>query len=141
MSNIVVDSSVVAKWFIPESDSPKAKAMVLDSARAGTNLIVLDLAFAEVTNVLWKKFRQKLMTADQVRDSLAEMQTAPLEVTPVTRLLPTALEIAMKYDRAVYDALFVSLAQNLALRAVTADERLYNAVHQDFPNIVLLRNW
>jgi hypothetical protein len=39
------------------------------------------------------------------------------------------------------DALFVALAQDLGLRGVTADEPLYNAVHADFPQIILLRNW
>jgi predicted nucleic acid-binding protein len=47
----------------------------------------------------------------------------------------------MKYDRAVYDALFVALSRDLGVRGVTADEPLYNSVHGDFPDIVLLRDW
>jgi predicted nucleic acid-binding protein len=57
------------------------------------------------------------------------------------RLVKPALEIAAKYDRAVYDALFVVLCQDLQLPGVTADEPLYNAIHPDFPQIILLRNW
>ena len=56
-------------------------------------------------------------------------------------LLQPAFEIAVKYDRAIYDALFVALAQDLRLPGVTADEPLWRAVHADFPNIVLLRDW
>jgi predicted nucleic acid-binding protein len=37
--------------------------------------------------------------------------------------------------------LFVALSQDLGLQAVTADEPLYNAIHADFPQIILLRNW
>jgi predicted nucleic acid-binding protein len=65
----------------------------------------------------------------------------PVHVEPAKRLLKPSLEIAAKYHRAVYDALFVTLCQDLALQGVTADEPLHNAVHSDFPQITLLRNW
>jgi predicted nucleic acid-binding protein len=60
---------------------------------------------------------------------------------PAARLLDQAFEIAVKYDRAVYDALFVALTQDLGLKGVTADEPLYNTTHADFPQIILLRDW
>jgi predicted nucleic acid-binding protein len=62
-------------------------------------------------------------------------------VETAVRLLKPALEIAAKYHRAVYDALFVALCQDLGLQGVTADEPLVNAIHIDFPQIILLRNW
>jgi len=65
----------------------------------------------------------------------------PVHVESAVRLLKPALEIAAKYDRAVYDALFVALCQDLRFPGVTADEPLYNAIHADFPQIILLRNW
>jgi predicted nucleic acid-binding protein len=58
-----------------------------------------------------------------------------------TGSLKPALAIAAKYHRAVYDAVFVALCQDLGLPGVTADEPLYNTVHGDFPQIILLRNW
>jgi predicted nucleic acid-binding protein len=56
-------------------------------------------------------------------------------------LLDTALKIAMQYDRAVYDSLFLALVRSLGVRGVTADEPLYNTTHADFPEIILLRDW
>lgn len=55
--------------------------------------------------------------------------------------LRAAFEIALEHDRTVYDALFVALAADLQLPGVTADEPLWPAVHADFPNIVLLKDW
>jgi hypothetical protein len=72
---------------------------------------------------------------------LDKLLLIPVHVEPAVRLVKPALEIAAKYDRAVYDALFVVLANDLGLQSVTADEPLYNAVHSDFPQIILLRNW
>jgi predicted nucleic acid-binding protein len=66
---------------------------------------------------------------------------SPVHVELANRLLKPALEIAIQYHRAVYDALFVALCQDLGLQGVTADEPLYNAIHPDFPQIILLRDW
>jgi predicted nucleic acid-binding protein len=65
---------------------------------------------------------------------------APVEVVKSQNLLAFGYAIAKKYDRAVYDALFVALTHHLKVQGVTADEKLYKAVHADFPEIVLLRD-
>jgi predicted nucleic acid-binding protein len=57
------------------------------------------------------------------------------------RLMDEAFEIAVKYDRAFYDALFVALVQDLGVQGVMADVPLYNTTHADFPQIILLRDW
>lgn len=141
MSDTVVDSSVVAKWILPEPDSSLAHQVVTDIALQGHRLIVLDLALVEVANVIWKQHHRGLATLAEVRQFLQDLLKCPVHLEPATRLLAPGLEIAVKYDRAVYDALFVALAQDLNLRGVTADEPLYRAVCADFPQIVLLRNW
>jgi predicted nucleic acid-binding protein len=140
MSDLVVDSSVVAKWILPEADSAKAQQLVVQAAAAGERLIVLDLVFPEVANAIWKRYRQQLITLSEARQLLAALVRSPVVVESSLPLLGSTFEIAAKYDRAVYDALFVALAEQLALAGVTADERLFNAVQADFPRIGLLRN-
>ncbi len=141
MRDLVIDSSVVAKWFVPEPDSPLADKVMADTAAAGGAIVVLDLVFAEVVNVIWKKYRQKLITLDKAHGSIADLLRSPMRVESAARLVEKAFEIAIKYDRAVYDALFVALAHDLGIKGVTADEPLYNTTHADFPQIVLLRDW
>jgi predicted nucleic acid-binding protein len=141
MSDTVVDSSVVAKWVLPESDSAQAQRLITEIALKGERLLVLDLAFAEVGNAIWKRHHRALATLDEARQFLDELLRCPVHVEPSTRLLKPALEIACKYDRSIYDALFVALSQDLRLPGVTADGPLFNAVHADFPAVILLRNW
>ncbi len=141
MSDIVVDSSVMAKWILPEPDSVQAQRLVSEVALKGERLIALDLAFAEVTNAIWKRYHRGLATLDEARQFLEDLLQTPVHVEATIRLLKPALEIAARYDRAIYDALFVSLCEDLALPGVTADEAMYNAVHADFPGVTLLRNW
>jgi predicted nucleic acid-binding protein len=141
MNDVVIDSSVVAKWFVRESDSADAQRVMADTQTAGKRLIVLDLVFVEVANVVWKKHRQKLITLTEANGILADLMKSPLHAEPAARHLDKAFEIAVKYDRAVYDALFVALTQDLGIKGVTADEPLYNATHADFPQVILLRDW
>lgn len=141
MSDVVVDSCVIAKWFVPEPDSYLAERVMTDTIAVGGRIISLDLVFVEVANVIWKKHRNKLITFAEAKGSLADLMQRPIQAESAARLLDQAFEIAVKYDRAVSDALFVALAQDLGVKGVTADEPLYNMTHADFPQIVLLRDW
>jgi len=51
---LVVDAGVVVKWYIPESGSDRAAALLETDRR----LIAPDLLLAEVANVLWKSRRE-----------------------------------------------------------------------------------
>jgi predicted nucleic acid-binding protein len=140
MSDLVVDSSVVAKWILPEADSAKAQQLIVNASATGERLVVLDLVFPEVANAIWKRHRQQVISLSEARSLLVALIGAPVEVEPARSLLAPALEIAINHDRAVYDALFVALAEQLGLPAITADEPLFNALHAGFPRIVLLRD-
>jgi predicted nucleic acid-binding protein len=127
MSEIVVDSSVVAKWVLPELDTPQANRLLTHALTTGDRLVVLDLAFAEVANAIWNRQRRNLISADDARQALAAVVALPVRVEPASPRLQSALEIGMKYDRAIYDALFVATADELNVQGVTADEPLVNA--------------
>lgn len=141
MSDMVVDSSVVAKWILPEPDSAHAQRLITDVAMKAQRLIILDLALPEVANAIWKQFHRKLATLDQVRGFLDDLLQCPVQIEAAAPLLKPALEIAIKHQRSIYDALFVALAHSQDVSGVTADEPLYNSVHADFPKIILLKDW
>jgi predicted nucleic acid-binding protein len=141
MSDWIIDSSVIAKWILPEADSTRAQQLLIEAQATGGRLIILDLAFPEVANAIWKRHHQQLITSDEAQQFLRALTSAPVHMEPALPLLPSAMEIALEYDRAVYDALFVALSRQLKIPAITADEPLFNVVHTYFPQIVLLRNW
>jgi predicted nucleic acid-binding protein len=141
MTDVVVDSNVIAKWMLPEADSAQAQRLITEVVGQGRHLIALDLAYPEVASAIWKQQRQKSISSAEANGFLDALIRAPVEVVPAVRLLKAAMPIAIGYDRSIYDALFVALAQELGVAGVTADEPLYHAVSADFPRIVLLRNW
>jgi len=137
MSEIVVDSSVAVKWLVPEPDSGKAFAFRAQALAAGDRLVVLDLLFPEVANAIWKSQRRGLITSAEADGFIALLSNLRVGTFPALDLLKRGYEIAKKYDRSVYDALFVALVEARGARGVTADRPLLQAVEKDFPQIAL----
>jgi predicted nucleic acid-binding protein len=54
MKTLVVDASVVIKWFVPEPGSAAARQLLGQDHE----FYAPDFLFAETANVLWKKFRR-----------------------------------------------------------------------------------
>lgn len=140
MREIAIDSCVVAKWLFTEPDTRKADELIAEAMRGGSSLILLDIAPAEIANVIWKRRRRGDITDEEARAALQRLNSLPATFVRCTLLLAEALDIAIRYDRSAYDALFVALVKSRGCRGVTSDEPLYNATHRDFPEMVLLKN-
>lgn len=122
---LVVDASVAVKWYVPEEGSGAA-ANLLDSSHL---LVAPDLLAAELGNVLWKKVRRGELTSDEAAEiAAAFVAHNPVLLRPSVPLLGAALDVAMRYDRTVYDALYLALAVAENGRLATVDERLRNAL-------------
>ena len=141
MSDVVVDSCVIAKWVLPETDSAQAMRLLTSVVGGNERLFALDIALIEAMNAVWGRHHRRLISTEDAHGFVSDLLDTPVHFQLADRLLKAAFEIAVKYNRAIYDALFVALAQDLRLPGVTADEPLWQAVHADFPNIILLQDW
>jgi predicted nucleic acid-binding protein len=137
-TDLVFDSSVMVKLVVPEVDSAKAAQIMQDVPAAGGQIIAVDIGLIEVAQALWKLFHRRKLTAAEVARRLAVVETSVVQFVPARPLLSAAVDLALRYDRAVYDMLFVALAIDRGLTGVTADEPLARAVQADYPQIVLL---
>jgi predicted nucleic acid-binding protein len=124
LTEVVVDSSVAAKWFLPEPLSEAAE-LLLDPA---FTLCAPDLLVPELGNVLWKRVTRGQLPSAEARDIVGAFGKVPIELVSSSRLLPSALEIALAYKRTAYDALYIALAVARDCIFVTADERLVHAL-------------
>lgn len=122
--HVVVDCSVVAKWFLPEEAAAAAAELLHDIRTGSVQAHAPDLIFAELPGVLWKHVRRRQLEARDALDILALFQAAPLDVTPVRPLSGAALGIALETGCTVYDAVYVALAMRVEGRVVTADTAL-----------------
>jgi predicted nucleic acid-binding protein len=128
MSDWSVDSSVVVKWVLTETDSAQALRVVADTLANGGHLFALDLALVEATNAIWTRYHRRLLSLAEARQALALLQQAPVQTVAAVPLLNAAFDIAAQFDVAVYDALFVAAVRHLGVGGVTADEPLVRAI-------------
>jgi predicted nucleic acid-binding protein len=63
MDDVVVDASVVIKWFVAEPHSAEARKLLTDHQAGTLNFLVPDLLYAEVGKIVWKKHRLQGMAA------------------------------------------------------------------------------
>lgn len=84
MTQVLVDTSILIKWFHSEGESETAEARAVHDAhvRGEFDAYILDLALYEVGNVLVRALRwDAVEVADQLDDLLAIVST-PLVMTP-----------------------------------------------------------
>ena len=140
-ADLVADACVAAKWVLAEADSAVATRALVDATAGGGTVLVLDHAETEVANVLRTRVRRRKMTVAEAESAYADFRSLPYRPLLGRPFLPAAFALALKYDIAVYDALFVAAVQHLGCDGVTADEPLVRAVAADFPRIKLLKHW
>ena len=124
MTPLIIDASIAAKWFIPESHSINALRL-LD---AGCELLAPDLIFAEFGNVLWKKWMRKELESEVISPLLTDLIRMRLRIVPTAALADKAAAIAITYRRSFYDSIYLALAVSAQGRMVTADGKLCNAL-------------
>jgi len=138
---IVVDSSVVVKWMIPEELSAEA-GVVLSEAQAGNaDLIAPELLVAEVGNVLWKQHNRGYLSTVEMTHALSLLHILPIFYTNNNRLIDLACNLAVAHQRSVYDMLYVALSVQQSCLFLTADKRLVNAVSAILPQVQWIGDW
>lgn len=132
---MIVDASVVVKWFVAEPLHEEARALLL----LDTELLAPDLVAVEVANALWLKVgRDEIEAASARRVIAAVAGGGEPELRPSTPLVPRAFDLARQLDHPAYDCVYLALSEQLDLPVVTADTRLVDAASDAFGDRVLL---
>ncbi len=139
MTRLLIDTSVLIKWFHDAGESEVAEARAIRDAhlRGDLDAHVLDLAIYEVGNVLT---RALTWTASDVGDQLADLLAivgSPIVMAPGW-LHDTAF-IAETHVLSYYDASWAAAAGALGVSLVSADRRLLAAGLAASPSAVAVR--
>lgn len=139
MTDLVVDTSVLIKWFDGggEDEVPESRALRDAHAHGSATLGLLDLAVYELSNVLVQRYRWSVADAgDQVHDLLTLLG-------PLVRLdaawLRDALALAEQHGLSGYDAHWAAAARHLGVPLVSADRQLLNAGLAESPTAAATR--
>ncbi len=119
---VVLDTSVVAKWFLDEKNSDKAAEIRSEFLNGSIPIVISDLTLYELGNLL--KFKR--FTSDEIESAIGSLFNLGLDIIAPTRdLLASTAKIAQTHDLTYYDASFVALAQELKFNLITADEKIW----------------
>jgi predicted nucleic acid-binding protein len=117
MTLLVVDASVVVKWFVPEIHADAALRLLDREKR----FLAPDHLFAETTNAIRKRVRQREFSVEYGYEIIRQigMTGIAIDLVSCRDLMADAYKIAVTYGRSVYDALYLALAmqrKTLSLR-------------------------
>ncbi len=127
---LVIDASVIVKWFLNEENSEKARVIRSDFEKGKISIIVPELLFLEILNSLkYNKVKeQNIIAANNILFGLDfDVEGLNEEITL------KAVENSVKYNITIYDALYVTLAQVYGTFLITADKELYK-----IPDVIAL---
>ena len=126
----VLDASVILKAFTNEIDSNKVINILEDFQDGKNEIIVPEFIFLEITNAL----RYKKQSQESLNKTNKELWNLGLKIESLNPfLLEKAIEISLKNNITIYDAIYVSLAQINGCQLVTSDKELYK-----IPNVIPL---
>jgi len=125
VQNLIVDTSVLIQAFIRDQDTARARTLlrgIFDPSNPPV-LHVPEFCLLECTNILWKRVRFQSTSLAAMQRALNALLAMPLTVQPVITLLPRALALGVGHHLAVYDSLYIALAESLHYPLITVDQR------------------
>ncbi len=134
----VLDSSVSLKWVLAEADSAKAIRLRNEYSNGIHQLLAPDIFPSEIANGLVSAERQKRIRTGEAAIFLNDVLSAAPVLYPSSPLLIRAMEIAIAAKQAVYDCLYIALAEAEGCELVTADDNLARSLRASYPFILLL---
>ena len=126
MTELILDASILVQYVI--ADTHTANIDVLFDAVGDTvTIYVPEFCLLECANVLWKQVRFNNVSPARATEHVKDLQALDLVVVPVIGLLPRALEIGLKHQLAVYDSVYIALAEQSGYPLITDDNRQASA--------------
>ena len=124
----VVDASLVVKWLVEEEDSGKALAIHQGWVASGVRIAAPHLMLAEVANALHRKVVDGEFELESATRTLENLSSLEIEFHNPPNIHAGALRLADRLDQgAVYDSIYLALAERLDCELWTADRRFYRA--------------
>jgi predicted nucleic acid-binding protein len=124
---IVLDASVVLKWFFADEDGGDRAANMKDDHVSGHEIIAApELLFYEIGNVLATKTR---LSEAAISDAFSLLWDFSLERFDLgLEEFQSGLALSRKFKITLYDAVYIELSRRLKCTFVTADKKLYEKV-------------
>ena len=139
---VVIDVSVVAKWFLVDEANAAHAQRIRDAWERGElQAAAPGHIRVEVPRALQLAMRDGRLEAQVAVDLLDEFLDIELPTVPTDDLVRDAFGLCSQYGLAMYDSLYCALAERLEWPLLLADERLYNRLRGQLTYLVPVWEW
>ena len=120
---MIVDASVAFKWIFVEEGSEAAKALLDRDDLRAPNLLLVELG-----NALWKKGMRGELGDQAAYAAQLAIVSSFVSTVSEAELVPRAVQMALSLEHAIYDCIYLALAERAGDILVTADQRFWSKV-------------
>jgi len=141
MKDLIVDASVVLKWYLPDEQGVnQALSLLAEFIEEDLRLHAPNLIDYEFVNAMWvagKMGRLTLEDRDAAVKNFINFEIIKVDIREISENL---LRLATKHNRSCYDASYLALSEILKVSLVTGDKKLYNAVKSKITSVVWIED-
>ncbi len=132
MKSAVLDASVILKWFLfDETYGQKALDLLHRFITRELTILSPSLLEYEVINGLIIAQKRARVKEEEILMAMQGFFDLQIELRDLSHFYQRALKYCRVYNRSLYDASYLGLAETEGIPLVTADNGLYNAVKKD----------
>jgi len=129
MNRIILDASVVLKWYLPDELYGKKALDLLEKFILGTlDIVAPTLLEYELVNALIMAGKRGRLNAGAVMTALEGFKSLGISLLGPAGHYDRIIHYCHAYTRSAYDGSYLALAERESRELVTADERLFNSV-------------
>ncbi len=134
MLKVVIDASIVVKWFVEEENYEIALKIRDKYVEGEIEIIAPELIIFEVLNALYYK---KLFTLEELKEIANALDAFSFKLFPLkNEYAKKAIEVAIENDITIYDSSYISLALIENSKMYTADEQLIEKLNKKYLKFV-----
>lgn len=128
MKRLVLDASVILKWYLPdESHGEKAWGLLKQFTVGALDILGPSLLEYELMNSLVIAQRRGRLDEGAVVAALKGFQYLGIHLVGPSAHYDRIAHYCFAYTRSAYDASYLALAEQEGIDLITADERLFNS--------------
>lgn len=130
METVILDTSVVIKWYTQEEGTIEAVSLLTKYKTGNLNIIIPSILPLELANALYfgLGFRQK-----NHEEALKEFFNLNIPLVQLTdKIIRDASRLMEKFSIAIYDAVFLNIAEEKRIPLITADKKHHQKKYSKF---------
>ena len=130
METVILDTSIVIKWYTEEEGTAEAVSLLTKYKTGNLNIVIPSILPIELANALYFGLGYRQQKHD---GALKVFFNLNISVIPLSdKIIRSASRLMEKFSIAIYDAIFLYLAEEKRITLITADQKHHQKKYSKF---------